>query len=113
MKKPRPLKSMLLSAIGKVWMYWHGRLEAKKRCKIESKPGWFKCEECYAEREKIEIDHINPVILPEVGFVTWDDYIASKFVEADKLRGLCRECHKQKTQKENKVRRAWKKNKTV
>lgn len=109
MKKPRSLKSMLLSAIGRVWMFWPGRLEAKRRCKVPEKTGWYKCEECHEEREKLEIDHIKPVILPEVGFTTWDQYISSKFVEADKLRGLCRECHKAKSKEENKVRRLCKK----
>ncbi len=100
---------MLLSAIGRVWMFWPGRLETKRRCKVPEKTGWYKCEECHEEREKIEIDHIEPVVLPEVGFTTWDDYIASKFVTSDKLRGLCRECHKQKSKQENKIRREVKK----
>jgi hypothetical protein len=90
-------------------MWWEPRQEAKKRCKVPEKTGWYKCEECHEEREKIEIDHIEPVVLPEVGFTTWDDYIASKFVTSDKLRGLCRECHKQKSKEENKIRREIKK----
>ncbi len=111
MKKPRSLKSMLLSAIGRVWMFWPGRLEAKRRTKVPNKTGWYKCENCKQEREKIQIDHIIPVVLPEIGFVDWNTYIASKFVEADKLQGLCHECHKQKSQSENKKRREIKRGK--
>ena len=109
MKKPRSLKSMLLSAIGRVWMFWPARLEVKRRCKVPNKTGWWKCEKCGQEREKLEVDHIQPVILPETGFTTWDMYIASKFVEADKLSGVCHDCHQKKSKEENKKRREAKK----
>jgi len=109
MKKPRSLKQMIMSALGKVWMVWHGRNEAKRRCKIQDKNnahnGWFVCEKCGSHREKIEIDHIEPIVKPEEGFVDWNTYIASKFVEADKLQSLCHECHKEKSSQENKLRR--------
>lgn len=110
-KKPRSLYQMLITASGRVWMYWPPRLEVIKRCKIADKPGWFRCEdkECLRETEKIQVDHINPVIKPEDGFVDWNRYYDSKFVQADKLQGLCRESHKKKTQEENKVRRLCKK----
>ncbi len=103
---------MLLSAIGRVWMFWKPRLEVKQRCKIEGKTGWWKCELCKKERERLQVDHIDPVVLPEVGFTTWDTYIASKFVTADKLQGICWDCHQKKSKEENKQRReAKKKNK--
>lgn len=108
-KKPRSLKQMIMSALGKVWMIWHGRTEAKRKCKIEGKQGWYRCEKCKEEREKIEIDHIQPIVKPEDGFVDWNTYIDSKFVEADKLQGLCHECHKAKSKEENKIRREIKK----
>jgi 5-methylcytosine-specific restriction endonuclease McrA len=103
---------MLLSAIGRVWMFWPGRLEAKRRCKVLNKTGWWKCELCKQEREKIQIDHINPVVLPSVGFVDWNVYIASKFVEANQLQALCVDCHRTKTKAENKIRREVKKRKS-
>jgi len=98
-----------MSGIGKSWMMWGPRNEVKRRCKVEGRNGWFKCEICKQEREKIQIDHIQPVILPKVGFVDWNTYIASKFVEADKLQGICRDCHHTKTKAENKIRREVKK----
>ena len=105
MKKPRSLKQMIMSALGKVWMIWHARNEVKRRCKILGKTGWYICEKCKGTREKIEVDHIKPIVKPEDGFVDWNSYIAAKFVEADKLQGLCHDCHKEKSKQENKIRR--------
>lgn len=109
MKKPRSLKQILMSGLGKSWMMWGPRNEVKRRCKIEGKTGWWNCEICKRATERIEIDHIKPVVKPEDGFSGWDSYISSKFVEADKLQGICRECHREKTKSENKVRRLCKK----
>lgn len=111
MKKQRTLKQILMAKLGQAWMVWGPRNEVKKRCKVPNKTGWYKCEECKTEREKIEVDHIEPVIKPEDGFTDWNSYIRSKFVEADKLQGICRDCHKKKTQNENKIRREIKKTK--
>lgn len=98
-----------MAGLGKAWMAWPPRNEVKRRCKIQGRTGWYRCEECKEEREKIEIDHFYPVVPVVEGFTTWDTYIASKFVEADKLRGLCHECHQIKTKEENKTRREVKK----
>lgn len=111
MKKPRSLKQILMAGLGKAWMVWPPRNEVKRRCKIEGKTGWYRCESCKQEREKIEIDHVEPVIKPEDGFLDWNTYIASKFVAAEKLQGLCHECHQLKTKQENKIRREAKKRK--
>ena len=104
MKKARSLNSYIFAGLGKVWMWWPPRNEVKKRCKIEGKPGWYKCELCKLERERIDIDHIQPCI-PVTGFTTWDNYITSRFVTADKLQGICKDCHSKKTKEENKIRR--------
>jgi 5-methylcytosine-specific restriction endonuclease McrA len=105
-KKPRPLRSIILSGLGKAWMFWPPRLAAKKRAKHPTKAGWYICEVCKGEREKIEIDHVVPCIRPAEGFTTWDDYIRARFVETpEQLQALCHECHKEKSKRENKERR--------
>lgn len=105
-KKARPLRSLILSGLGKAWMYWPPRLAAKKRAKHPTKKGWWVCEICKEEREKIEIDHVIPCIRPADGFTTWDDYICSRFVESpEKLQAICHECHKEKSKRENAQRR--------
>ncbi len=106
--KTRSLNSYIFAGLGKVWMWWPPRAEVKRRCKVEEKTGWFKCEICGALRERIDVDHIKPVV-PVSGFTTWDAYIAARFVTADKLQGICKDCHNEKTQKENKARRLCKK----
>lgn len=105
-KKPRSLRQILLGGLGKAWMFWPPRLEAKKRAKHPTKKGWYVCEKCGGEREKIEIDHVVPCIRPADGFTTWDDYIKSRFVEnASQLQALCHECHRDKSKAENAERR--------
>lgn len=108
MKKLRSLNSYIFAGLGKVWMWWPPRNEVKKRCKVEGKTGWYKCELCRTEREKIDVDHISPVV-PVTGFTTWDAYIASRFVTAENLQGICKDCHKSKTKQENAKRREIKK----
>jgi hypothetical protein len=109
-KKQRTLRQIILSGLGKSWMFYPPRLAAKKRSKDPNKPGWYICEKCHQSREKIEIDHKIPCIRPADGFTTWDDYINSRFVEtADLLTALCHECHKEKSRQENIERRMRKK----
>jgi hypothetical protein len=92
-------------------MYWPPRLEAKKRAKVPNKPGWYRCENCSQDREKIEIDHRIPCIRPVDGFTSWDAYINARFVEnVEQLQALCHECHKEKSKNENQIRREKKHN---
>ena len=106
MKKPRSLRSIILSGLGKAWMYWPPRMEVKKRAKHPGKKGWYICEICKGEREKIEIDHKIPCVKPSDGFVSWDVYIKARFVESpEELQALCHECHKEKSKAENQERR--------
>jgi 5-methylcytosine-specific restriction endonuclease McrA len=54
------------------------------------------------------VDHIVPVIDPNVGWVSWDDTIERMFSELDNLQVLCCACHKIKTDEEKgkaKIRR--------
>jgi hypothetical protein len=105
-KKQRTLKSIILAGLGKSWMYWPARLEAKKLAKVPGKSGWYYCAKCKQAREKVQVDHIIPCIRPADGFTSWDDYISSRFVEtSDKLQCLCSECHKEKSKEENRLRR--------
>jgi len=43
------------------------------------------------------VDHIIPIIDPELGFLNWDDTIAKMFCEANGLQVLCKTCHDDKT----------------
>ena len=52
-------------------------------------------------RGKIELDHKIPIGT----FEDWNSYIPALFCEESNFQGLCRDCHKEKTKKENKKRR--------
>lgn len=51
---------------------------------------------------KIELDHRVPI----GAFEDWNSYIPAMFCEESNYQGLCRDCHKEKTKKENKKRAA-------
>ena len=50
------------------------------------------------------VDHVEPVVDPKHGFVSWDELIKRLFCEADGFQILCHECHKNKTSDERKIR---------
>jgi 5-methylcytosine-specific restriction endonuclease McrA len=53
--------------------------------------------------KNVHVDHINPVIDPAVGWVSYDSLIERMFVEEDGLQVLCDACHKIKTDKEKAI----------
>lgn len=106
----RRLKQIILAGLGKAWMFWPVRAEAKRRCKDPNRPGWSICEICGESREKLDTDHIEPCVSPIDGLVSWDEYIKRRFVfDAKKLQCICKDCHRKKTNAENAERRRIKK----
>lgn len=78
--------------------------------------GQYECAECheivaptiYDEDKKkrvknICVDHIVPVVDPDVGFTTWDEVIEGMFCEVENLQLLCRACHLVKCAEESEV----------
>lgn len=63
------------------------------------------CAHCKEEfpASKVQVDHINPVIDPYKGFVSWDEVINRMFCEVEGLQILCLLCHKEKTNKEKQI----------
>lgn len=49
------------------------------------------------------VDHIDPIIDPAVGWVSYESLIERMFVEEDKLQVLCYACHKIKTDSEKAI----------
>ena len=71
------------------------------------------CQECgnlFGARDT-QIDHNVPVIPlgSSLKDMSWDRYIERLFCDVSNLDCLCKGCHKQKTQAENKIRREMKK----
>jgi hypothetical protein len=63
------------------------------------------CRQCF-HRSRLHVDHSEPVIDPEAGWQGMGVYVERLFCSIDKLQALCTECHHEKTQAENTVRRA-------
>lgn len=68
-----------------------GKLAAHYRCA--------KCQQLFPAKD-VQVDHVNPVVDPATGFVSWDVYIDRMFCDSVNLQVLCTECHKTKTAKE-------------
>ena len=54
---------------------------------------------------EVQVDHIDPVVSVEDGFVDWNVYIERMFCEADNYQILCVACHGVKTDNERKQRK--------
>lgn len=52
--------------------------------------------------KNVFVDHVKPIVDPEVGFTTWDDFINTLFCEENNLQLLCGQCHDIKTADEKK-----------
>lgn len=97
---------------------WPPKHEVKKKARV--KRGWYHCAMCGQEvsastfMEKkgkkkrvsnVFVDHINPVVDPNVGFIDWNTYIERMFCIEEGLQLLCRECHDIKTKEEKAIAR--------
>ena len=101
--------SFVRSALRKAWTRWPPKYmvlaDAKRKYTGDNKRQKFeyKCAECnkyYAQKE-VEVDHIVPCGTLKC----YDDigsFVERLFVGKDKLRVLCKSCHKEITAKERK-----------
>lgn len=66
----------------------------------------FECNGCggHFPQKDVNVDHVDPVVDPNTGFVDWDTYIERMFCKADNLQVLCKDCHKTKSADERKAR---------
>lgn len=67
----------------------------------------YKCAACnnLFKGVDVQVDHIDPVVSVEHGFIGWDVYIERMFCEADGYQVLCKTCHSLKTANERKARK--------
>lgn len=58
----------------------------------------------------VQVDHIVPIVAPDVGWVNLDSFAERLFCPTEGLQILCKPCHKLKTDSEKKIRTLVKKN---
>jgi len=110
-------KSFIISALRGAHGKWGVKHDAKKTAWVER--GKYQCANCNKigpatlpplegrtrKRNNAAVDHIDPVVNPEVGFVDWNTYISRMFLEASGYQVLCYKCHAEKTAVERKRRK--------
>lgn len=85
--------------------------QAKRGKKINKATGriaeHYECSICKEEypAKQVVIDHIEPVVCPIQGFISWDVYIERMFCKEDNYQCICKPCHKIKSEEERKQRR--------
>ena len=108
-KKGFNLNGYIFGALRKIWRWHPERKIALDLAKVHyshAKDQFFVCASCdhFKLRNQLHVDHIKPVIDPDKGFTSWDEYISRLFVSHKYLQVLCKDCHLQKTRAENKRR---------
>ncbi|UOF80621.1 hnh endonuclease [Caudoviricetes sp.] len=89
---------------------WECLKEAKTGKRINEKSGrlaeHYLCASCKKEytSKDIQVDHIDPVVCIDKGFISWDVFIKRLYCPKENLQVLCKNCHKEKTTKERKKR---------
>lgn len=84
-------------------MQWPPRYAALKKSRVER--GLYQCMGCKGifRAKDVQVDHIEPVIEIEKGFVDYNTYISRLFCEVENFQALCSHCHKDKTSSEKEV----------
>lgn len=101
-----------LRAASRKWPPKYGCLNdafvGKQVCKVSGRLGkHYRCGSCdgvFAGRF-VQVDHIDPIIDPVVGFRSWDEVVDRLFCEKENLQVLCLECHQAKTAAERKLKK--------
>lgn len=70
------------------------------------------CMKLFSDKQ-IQIDHINPVVEVNSGFINLDEFAKRLFCDDSNLQILCKPCHKEKTASENRLRKTLGRKKTI
>lgn len=101
-QKRRSDIAKLVSHSREVWRQSVPYQTVKKRCRIEGKTGWFKCELNGEEVEVIKIDHVVPIGKQPDSLEEFGTWLPKLFCSETNLQGLCNACHKIKSKEERK-----------
>lgn len=102
--------SFIKSLLRKGTMRWGPINSTKKAAWVER--GKYLCAGCNQvvpltvdKKKNVFVDHKEPVVDPEEGFVSWDVYIERMFCEESNLQVLCKDCHDRKSAEEREARK--------
>ena len=110
------IKSALRSASQRYPPKYEALNEAYEDRLVNSKTGrigkHYRCKACNGifPSSDVQVDHIEPVIDPLIGFTTWDSVIERMFCEKEGFQVLCKECHTIKTNAEKRLAKERRKN---
>lgn len=98
-------KSWIKNAIRRASYKFPPRYTTKTLARVERNK--YKCGICgeLKTNKEVQLDHKEPVINPETGFVDWNDFVERMFPDLDGWQLLCSECHEAKSIAENAIRR--------
>lgn len=105
-------RSFITSLLRQGTRRWAPVSEVEKEAKVDR--GLYKCASCgdvvpvtvkegKGRKKNVFVDHIEPIVDPEVGFTTWDEFIERMFCEKDNLQLLCKSCHDKKSSIEREI----------
>lgn len=104
---PGRLKGFITSVIRAGFRKFPAKYEALNKAKAGKKINTasgriaehYKCAKCkkHFVNKDVQVDHKDPVVDPEVGFVDWNTFIDRLYCMGENLQVLCTPCHKVKT----------------
>lgn len=110
-KRKVNIKTWLVPKLRRLSYQWPARKDVKTAARVSR--GKYRCAMCVEEGvdqlygpKEINMDHIDPVISVEEGFLGWDVYISRLFCEKEGWQILCKEHHEVKTFLENELRKS-------
>ena len=103
-------KGFIISVLRSGTRRWPAKYETLNNAKTEKRENiktgrvaqHYQCNVCGLEftNTNMEVDHIEPIVNPKVGFVDWNTFVTRLFCDADNLQAICKPCHKIKSKKE-------------
>lgn len=117
-------RTFIKGNLRKTSMKWGPIGECLKLARIRR--GWYLCAICKEEvpasivttiktgkdagkKKRVKnarVDHIDPIIDPAVGWVSWDSTIERMFCELENLQCVCYACHETKCEEEKEIGKA-------
>lgn len=103
-------RSFVISALRAAFRKWPPKSEVLKSAKVgmvmstklKRLVNNYQCAICNNTftSTHMQVDHIEPVVNPKKGWVSWTQFIERLFCEADSLQAVCKDCHQKKTERE-------------